>query len=341
MDGRTHEYAVKLRNGRWLFGYYDSKANALQALGQVASDSYAGVWRGLNPLRSDSLLTARLNAPLQVSKHRAGAEDIARRATLLLDFDAACASDVMSTDSEHGAAITQAEQCSEWLQSLGWPRPKQIDSGRGCQLHAPVSLSADGDTDALIRHLLRSLKSRFALIDTGMFDRPRLARFPGFWNRKAKSPTPERPWRMAKLMHSGDSERLVTGEQIEHVIAAIGLPAVAHSRATEKPDPVRVQRMIERLAAYLDKIGVALTEIVPLSAGRTFLRLSHCPLDPAHIGSSAGIGVSIGGHPQNFCKHSSCGMPWAEWRAAVEKKHGVRMELGGKLIFSTKPGAKN
>jgi hypothetical protein len=142
-------------------------------------------------------------------------------------------------------------------------------------------------------------------------------------------------------MHSGDSGRLGTREQIESAIAAIGLRTVTHSHTAEKPDPLKVQRTIERLAAYLDKIGVALTEIVPLSDGRTFLRLSHCPLDPAHTGSSAGIGVSISGRPLNFCKHTSCGMGWSEWRKKVEDKHGVRMELGGRLIFSTTPGAKN
>jgi hypothetical protein len=332
-----HELAVKLlhHRARWLFGYYDSEA---AALGALAPDSYSGVWRGLNALRSDSPLVAALNAPLHPSKHRAGADDIAHRSTLLLDFDADCASDVMSSDAEHAAAIAQAEQCSHWLKSLGWARPKQIDSGRGCQLHVPVNLSADSSTDATVKNLLRSLASRYPLIDHGMHDRPRLARLPGFWNRKSQSPTPERPWRMATLLDPGDGQ-LVTCEQIESVIALIGLPAVPHPRTTETPDPARVERTIARLAAYLDRIGVALDEIVPLSDGRTLLRLSHCPLDATHAGSSAGIGVSVGGHPQNFCKHHSCGMSWAEWRAAVEKKHGVRMQLGSQLIFS-KRGAK-
>lgn len=330
----VHEFAVKVQHhARLLFGYYDSEAAALQSLAELAPDSCSGVWRGLNPLRSDSPLVAMLNAPLHPSKHRAGAKDIAHRSTLLLDFDADCAADVMSTESEHTAAIAQAEQCSRWLQSLGWVQPKQIDSGRGCQLHVPVDFPADSSTDALIKNFLRSVKVRCPLIDAGMHDRSRLARFPGFWNRKSKSPTPERPHRMTKLMAAGDSG-LVTREQLQSAIAQIGLPVLAHTRMTEKPDPARVQRTIERLAGYLDKIGVALNEIVPLSDGRTLLRLSHCPLDEMHVGSSAGIGISVSGYPQNFCKHSSCGIPWAEWRTAVEKKHGIRMRLSSQLIFS-------
>jgi hypothetical protein len=334
MTENAHEYAVKLTSGRLLFGYFDSEAVAHRALAEVPPDSYTGVWRGLNPLRADSPLMAAFNAPLHAAKHRAGADDIASREMLLLDFDAECPSDEMSTDSEHGAAIAQASECSEWLISLGWARPKQIDSGRGCQLHVPVSLPADSSTDALIKELLRSLKARFPLLDSAMHDRPRLARYPGFMNRKSKSPTSERPWRLATLLEPGDGG-LASREQIAAVIAHIGLPALQKSRPTEeRPDPAKVQRTIERLAAYLDKIGVALLEIEPLSSGRTLLRLSHCPLHATHTGSSAGIGISIGGQPQNFCKHSSCGMPWSEFRAAVEKKHGLRMELGGKLVFS-------
>lgn len=334
-----HEYAVKLCSGRMLFGYYGNEADAVQALGQLAPEDYSGVWRGLNPLRSDSPLLATASAPLHSSKHRAGAEDIARRSTLLLDFDAACASDVMSTDSEHHTAIAQAGRCSNWLQSLGWARPKQIDSGRGCQLHVAVDLPADSGTDALVKHLLRSLESRYALIDTGMHDRPRLARFPGFWNRKAKSPTPERPHRMAKLMDSGDSG-IVTREQIVSVISRIGLPAPVSYTGTEKPDPRAVERTIHQLAEWLDKLGVELTEIVPLSDGRTLLRLSHCPMDSSHSGSSAGIGISVSGVPLNFCRHTSCGMTFPKWREVVEKQTEVKLHIGRRLIFK-KTGATN
>lgn len=333
-----HEYAVKQRGGM-LFGYYGTEADALRALAKVAPDGYIGVWRGLNPLRSDSRLVAALNAPLRPSQHRAGADDISHRAALLLDFDADCDSGVMSSEAEHAAAIAQAEQCSRWLQSLGWTRPKQIDSGRGCQLHVSVNLPADADTDSLAKNLLRSLKSRYALIDAGMSDRPRLARFPGFWNRKAKSPTPERPHRMAVMLNPGDCG-LVTREQIESVIALIGLPAVQQTHTAETPNPAKVQRTLERLADYLARIGVELTEIVTLRDGRTLLRVSHCPLNPEHTRSSAGIGISVAGHPQNFCRHTnSCGaLSWSEWRAAVEAKYGVRMRLGGQLIFSKRSG---
>lgn len=338
----VHEYAAKLRTGRMLFGYFDSDAAARSALAQLPDD-YVGVWRGLNPLRSDSPLLSALNAPLHASKHRAGSGDIDQRATLLLDFDAACSSDEMSNDQEHGAAISQAEQCSAWLVSLDWPRPIRIDSGRGCQLHVAVNLPADSSTDKLARDLLRALKSRYPLIDAGMHDRPRLARLPGFWNRKTGQSTSERPWRMAKVLDAGDMGALVTREQIVSVVVTIGLPAIQSYRGIEKPDPAAVDRTICRLADWLDRLGVYLAEIVPLSDGRTFLRLSHCPLDSSHVGSSAGIGISIGGTPLRMCQHTSCAMPFPKWRAAVEKQHGVKLQLGGsgrRLIFGKKNGAK-
>jgi len=108
---------------------------------------------------------------------------------------------------------------------------------------------------------------------------------------------------------------------------------------TEKPDPAAVDRTIRQIAEWLDKLGVELTEIVPLGDGRTLLRVSHCPLDATHVGSSAGIGISVSGRPLRMCHHTSCGMRWTEWLAAVEKKHGVRLQpTGRQLIF--KNGAK-
>lgn len=335
-----HEYMIRLRSGRMLFGYFDSDRDAaVHAAIAPYADTLTGAWRSLNPLRSDSRVLLMLHAAaLHPSKHRAGAADISHRTTLLLDFDADCESDEMSTDEEHAAAIIQADQCSAWLVSLGWPRPTRIDSGRGCQLHVAVDLPADSSTDALVKNLLRSLKVRYSLIDTGMHDRARLARLPGFWNRKSGVSTAKRPWRKSAVVDAGDSA-LVSREQITAVIAKIGLPAIQTYSGTEKPNSAAVDRTIQQLAAWLDKIDVTLTEIVTLGDGRTLLRLSHCPANPDHNGSSAGIGVSVSGRPQNFCRHSSCGMPWSEWLRSVEQKHGVKFQTGRRLIF--KNGATN
>jgi hypothetical protein len=322
----AHEYMLRLPDGKLLFGYYDTDALARATIAPYA-DALAGAWRSLNPLRSDSPLLATLNAPLHRSAHRAGTADIDHRVALLLDFDAACASDVMSTAAEHEATISQAGECAQWL---GWPATK-IDSGRGCQLHVAVDLPADSSTDALIRTLLLSLKLRYPLLDAGMWDRPRLARQPGFWNRKSASPTPERPHRMAITIDGGDAETIVTRAQIDAVISKIGLPAIRSYGGIEKPDPAAVDRTIAQLAAWLDKLNISLLSIDTLRDGRTLLRLSRCPMSHDHRGSSAGIGISVAGQPQNFCRHTGCGMPWSAWLRAVESKTGV--QLGRKLVF--------
>ena len=333
----VHEYMIRLRDGRMLFGYFDSEEDTARAAIAPYANPLTGAWKSLNPIRPDSALLSALNAPMHRSAHRAGIVDILCRARLLLDFDAACGPEEMSNDTEHGDTIVQAGECSTWLMSLGWPRPKQLDSGRGCQLHVAVNLPADSNTDTLARDLLRSLKSRYALIDVGMHDRPRLARLPGFWNRKSASPTSDRPWRLARVLDPGDVGALVSRAQIEAVIAKIGLPKPApfHS-GPEKSDPTAVDRTVRQLAEWLDKIEVVLTEIVSLGDGRTLLRLSHRPLDAAHLGSSAGIGVSLSGLPLNMCQHTSCAMRFSQWRELVERKHGVKLQLGGsgrRLIF--------
>jgi hypothetical protein len=329
-----HEFMIRLRDGRMLFGYYDSDDAARAAIAPHA-DQLTGAWKSLNPIRPDSSLLAALNAPLHRSAHRAGIADVLCRSTLLIDFDAVCASDVMSNDAEHVATITESGQCREWLTAeFGWPLSPWNDSGRGCQLLPAVDLPADASTDALLRDLLRALKSRYRLIDAGMSDRPRLARLPGFWNRKSASPTPERPWRMAKVLAAGDVGALVTRQHIEAVVTKIGLPASPSYRGTETHNPAAVDIAIRQLADWLDRLGVELTEIVPLSDGRTLLRLSHCPLYSNHVGSSNGIGISVSGRALNMCQHASCSGTFSEWQKLVEQKTGVRLQLGRRLVFT-------
>lgn len=332
--GRTHEVAAMRRDGVLVAGHFDSPDATEQVI--AALGDYRAVWTTLNPLAV--LPSARALNPSRLSRGaRAKAQHIARRTSLLFDFDPPRPTDTMSTDAEHEAALTQARQCRAWLCSLGWPLLPLCDSGSGAHLRAYVDMDVSGENTRLVQRVLRALKQRYSFADCTASDLPRLSRYYGTMNRKSAENSPERPWRVSHVLDSGDCNAIVTHEQIEFVIAEIGLPVIEHAHTEEKPDPAKVERTIARLADYLARIGVELTDIVPLSDGRTLLRLSHCPLNHSHTGSSAGIGVSVSGRPLMMCKHTGCAMPWSEWRAAVEKKHGISMQLESRLIFS---GAK-
>lgn len=329
--GGVHEVAALRSDGALVAGHFDS-ANAADAAIAALGD-YRAVWSTLNPVAV--LPSGRTLNPTRLTRgSRAGAQHIERRTSLMLDFDPPRpAANTMSTAAELEAALQQATDCRAWLRSLGWPLLPLCLSGSGYHLRPRVEMGSE-----LARRLLESLRHRYSFVDVGMFDLPRLCRYYGTWNRKSAENTAERPWRQSAVIDSGDVGALVSREQIASVIAKIGLPTIPTFNVTEKPNSAAVDRTIRQLAEWLDKIGVVLTEIVTLGDGRTLLRLSHCPANPDHNGSSAGIGVSVSGRPQNFCRHSSCGMPWSEWLRSVEQKHGVKFQIGPRLIF--KNGAK-
>jgi hypothetical protein len=328
--GGVHEVAALRFDGALVAGHFDSADAANAAI--VALSDYRAVWSTLNPLAT--LPDGRVLNPRSLTRgSRAGAKHVTQRASLMLDFDPPRPQNSMSTHMEHEAALMQARECRTWLGTLGWPLLPLCDSGSGAHLRPRVEMGSDGESNRLVQRLLQSLRHRYRFVDIGTFDLPRLCRYYGTRNKKSGADTPERPWRMAKVLDAGDVGVPVTREQIANVIAKIGLPALPSYGGTERPDPRAVDRTIRQVAEWLDKLGVALTEIVPLPDGRTLLRLSHCPMDRTHVGSSAGIGVSVSGIPQNFCKHTSCGMPFSDWRAAVEKRHGVKLQIGRQLIF--------
>ncbi|MGD0792834.1 MAG: hypothetical protein ABR920_13800 [Terriglobales bacterium] len=328
--GGVHEVAASV-DGFILAGHYDIPDLADAAI--AALTDYRAVWSTLNPLAT--LPDGRaLNPPVLTRGSRSKAQHIAKRASLMLDFDPPRPANAMSANEEHDAALAQARECRTWLRSLGWPLLPLCDSGSGAHLRPRVEMTSDGESSRLVQRLLESLHHRYSFVDRKMFDLPRLCRYCGSWNRKSPHNTVERPWRQSAVIDSGDATgALVTREQIESVIKKIGLPTQPAYRGEETPNPAAVEHTIRQLAEWLDKLGVTLNGIAPLEDGRTILRLSHCPLNSSHNRTSAAIGVSVSGRPQNFCRHTSCGMPWSEWLCAVESATGVKLNLGRRLIF--------
>jgi hypothetical protein len=264
--GGIHEIAAMRRDGVLVAGHFDNPEQANAAIAVLAD--YRAVWSSLNPVAAVLPNRRSLNLARLTRGPRAGARHVEKRASLLLDFDPPRPPYTMSTNEQHEAALTQARDCRTWLRLLGWPLLPLCDSGSGAHLRPTVDMDASAENTRLVQRVLRALKHRYSFVDATASDLPRLCRYYGTMNRKSAENSVARPWRLSRVVDPGDSG-LVTCEQIESVIADIGLPAPTHYSGTETPDLAKVQRTIERLALYLDKIGVALEEIVPLSDGRT------------------------------------------------------------------------
>ena len=283
VGGGVHEVAAMCRTGVFVAGHFDSPEAADAAIEALAD--YRAVWSTLNPLVT--LPEGRPLNPSQLTRgHRAGAQHVERRASLLFDMDPPRPKGTMSTTEEHGAALTQASECQSWLHSLGWPLLPVCDSGSGVHLRAYVEMDVSAESTRLIQRLLRALKQRYGFMDLTASDLSRLCRYYGTWNRKSQENHVERPWRQSAVLDEGE-QRTVTIAQLQALCDLLGAPPIQPSDGGIAR-PGAQEKFVRRFTAYCERIGVNVEAVRPLGDGTTFVQTEFCLLNVDHSGSSCG-----------------------------------------------------
>jgi hypothetical protein len=187
----------------------------------VRGDDLDGAVLLANELASDNAIYFTLNPVNPTIGHRAArVGDILSRRWLLIDVDRKKKPgdvDCMATDAEKSDALALTAEVNDWLLSEGWPCPVMIDSGNGGHLLFRIDLPADDLSKAIIAAALRALALRWdapgACIDPVVHNASRISKLPGTWVRKGPS-TPDRPWRMARLIYVPQEIGIVSAEQI-------------------------------------------------------------------------------------------------------------------------------
>lgn len=324
--GGVHEVAALRADGALVVGHFDNADSAIAAIATV--ENYRAAWSTLNPL--GSLPQGRALNPARLSRgSRVGARHVERRTSLLFDFDPPRPANMMGTNAEHEAALTQAKECRAWLRSLGWPLLPFCDSGSGAHLRPYVDLDAGAETTRLVQRVLRALKRRYSIVDSTAFDLPRLCRFYATWNRKSAENSIERPWRQSAVLDHGE-RTAVTAAQLEALCELLQVPDIQPSE-DGIARPGAQEKFVRRFTAYCERIGVSLDAVRQLGDGTAFVQTEFCLLNEDHTGSSCGVGVGPDGVRKNLCKHSGCAMPWAQWSRLVERKYGELMRLDGEI----------
>lgn len=322
--GGIHEVAALRSDGVLVAGHFDDSVTAEAAI--AALTDYRAVWSTLNPLcelpEGHTLNPARLTRG-----RRAGAQHIARRTSLLFDFDPQRPKDTMSTDAEHDAALAQARECRDWLYSMGWPVLSLCDSGSGAHLRPMVEMDTSAEETRLVQRTLTALRQRFTLVDIGMWDLPRLCRYYPSWNRKSAENTAERPWRRSAVLEAGE-QKPISVAQLEALCELMRVPTIQPT-GDGIARPEAQEKFVRRFTAYCERLGVTVDAVRKLGDGTVFVQTEFCLLNETHTGSSCGVGVGLEGIRKNLCKHSGCAMPWGQWSRLVEQKYGQPMLLDG------------
>jgi hypothetical protein len=182
-----------------LSGWFDDPKLATAEACRFAGAECAGVYVTFNELHG---YVMSWGAGTIAKRDRSTTDaDVKRLRHFMIDIDPVRPTGTNATDAEREAAQACAKAVYTYLFDLGWPRPVYTgSSGNGSVILCRVDLAPD---DAgLIDRVVRGIAERFSddrvTIDTAVANPARLIRLPGSVNAKAITPTPDRPWRMAR-----------------------------------------------------------------------------------------------------------------------------------------------
>ena len=218
--GRVFEVRILKTRRATVSGYFDDIAVAAKAV--VVWDGQApGIYTTVNPV--NPVLLARSNNHLREYADTATADaDIVRRTRLYIDIDPTRPAGMSSTDQEHDAALTRAQQIIGYLSSLGWRLPLFVDSGNGAQVDYAIDLPNDLESKALVEGVLKRIASKFdddkVVVDTTSANAARIVKISGTLACKGDS-TPDRPHRRSRIISRPEAFELVTREQLLEVVA--------------------------------------------------------------------------------------------------------------------------
>jgi P4 family phage/plasmid primase-like protien len=318
-------------------GYFsDYAAFARSAAPLDVDPAVHGIYITLNRV-NPSLLSRRANRiKMRLSRSDAttGDADITRRRWFPIDIDPVRPSGVSSTNAEHAAAITMANDIAAWLAGLGFPAPVIADSGNGAHLLYRVDLPNDPVSTEIVKQGLAVLDALFssttATVDTANYNAGRIWKLYGTVSRKGDD-TLERPHRRSRLMTVPDRLETVTAGQLEQLGRSLPPEAQFPSKS---PVETKGYMNILNLSDWLREHNIHVKSEKPYQNGTIYL-LETCPFSAAHRDGAYAIQFANGAIHAG-CHHQSCGggkQRWPELRTMFETP-AERQQRQGERIRS-------
>jgi AAA domain len=180
----------------------------------------AGMYLTLNPVLPD-LKARAYNRIQEWAKTTTSDKEIVHRRWLMLDFDPKRPSGISSSETEHQAALTRANECKNYLvEAMNWTEPLMCASGNGAHLLFRIDLPNDTAANKLLEKCLKALDYLFSdeavQIDTGVFNPARLCKLYGTLVKKGDN-LPERPHRTAAILTAPATLQVVELERLEYL----------------------------------------------------------------------------------------------------------------------------
>ena len=281
----------------------------------------------MNPLMPECYGRGQKDKIILKPKNTTSDKEIIGRDWVLIDVDCNRVAGVNATNKEAEYAYAKAEQVESFLLSQGFNRPVKVFSGSGIHLYLKCALACNESNDNLIRDFLLALGMLFddanCKIDSVVFNRSRISRLPGTWNRKGSKSSKERPQRICRFLSIPDEVKINEKEFFQKVAAL--LPKEEAPSKENNYKPINYQEF--NLQEFFDKYNIEVLRETKIDRGTRYI-LKQCPFDPAH-GSDSMVFQYNSGPLAFFCFHNGCtNNGWREFRAHFDRDAYSRQARG-------------
>jgi len=284
-----------------------------------------GIYVTLNPVRADLLARAANRLTHRASVTTTDTE-IVRRRWLLVDVDPVRPAGVSATDDELAAAITRAAGIRDYLASLDWPAPIEVESGNGAHLLYHIDLPRDDG--GLVQRALVVLADQFdddeVSVDRSVFNPARIVKIAGTTARKGDdlrdvAGVIDRPHRRSRVTRVPDTIDVVPTALLEALAAPTPTLAPRPSISIAKGE--RFPTTPDGVRAWLEARGVAVKG-QRLNGTKTMLLLERCPVNPEIVSTgNSDIAVLVGDDGKlAYCNKHNRGQDftWHDLRRAID-----------------------
>ena len=325
---KAHNPLVEIRligANKTASGYFSDPHTMMREIAPYMQD-YNAYWV-MNPLMPECYGREQKDKIILKPKNTTSDKEIIGRDWVLIDVDCNRVAGVNATNKEAEYAYAKAEQVESFLLSQGFNRPVKVFSGSGIHLYLKCALACNESNDNLIRDFLLALGMLFddanCKIDSVVFNRSRISRLPGTWNRKGSKNSKDRPQRICRFLKIPDEVKINEKEFFQKVASL--LPKEEAPSKENNYRPINYKEF--NLQEFFDKYNIEVLKETRIDRGTRYI-LKECPFDPAH-GSDSMVFQYDSGPLAFFCFHNGCtNNGWREFRAHYDRDAYSRQARG-------------
>lgn len=316
---KTHNPLVEIRligGNKTGSGYFSDPYTLMKEIAPYTQDM--NVYWVMNGIQPECYGREQKDKIILKPKNTTNDKEIAARDWVLIDVDCNRVAGVNASNKEAQYAYAKSEQVENFLLSQGFNRPIKVFSGSGIHLYLKCALACNEANDNLIRDFLLALGMLFddanCKIDSVVFNRSRISRLPGTWNRKGSKSSKDRPQRACRFLNVPDEIRVNEKEFFEKVAALLPKEEVPSKENNFRP----INYKEFDLQDFFRKYNIEVLKETRIDRGTRYI-LKECPFDSAH-GSDSMVFQYDSGPLSFYCFHNGCANNhWREFRAHFDR----------------------